>query len=80
VQSTTGGGSVDHADELAVLRLDPLRVAVRHGRLEPLRQRLDGGAVAEVLEPLAGGDPDALLLLSDVRHDVKKPAPRAARS
>src|SRR3954467_7931073 len=36
--------------------------------LEPLRQRLDRGAVVEVLVPLPRCDQDALLLLLDVRH------------
>ena len=34
---------------------DRVRVAVGDGRLEPLRQRLDARAVAQVLQPLAGG-------------------------
>ena len=43
-------------------------VAVGDRGLEPLREGLDRRAVAEVLEPLTAGDPDALLLLLDVRH------------
>ena len=43
-------------------------------------KRLDRRAVAQVLEPLLGRGPDALLLLLDVRHGVKMPAPRAGRS
>ena len=55
------------------------RVLVARGRrgLEPLRQRLDRRAVAEVLVPLALGDPDALLLLLNVRHVEERPAVRA---
>ena len=47
---------------------------VLDGRLEALRQRLDRRAVAQVLEPLARGGADALLLLLDVRHGEKRPA------
>ncbi len=46
---------------------------------EALRQRLDRRAVAEVLEPLPARDPHALLLLLDVRHDVRAPAPAGSR-
>ena len=42
---------------------------------EALRQRLDRRAVAQVLEPLFSGDPDALLLLLDVRHLERCPPP-----
>ena len=35
-------------------------------------------AVAQVLEPLAGGDPDALLLLADVRHERRNARARRA--
>ena len=48
-----------------------LGVAVGDRRLEALCERLDRRAVAEVLEPLARRDPDALLLLLDVRPYVK---------
>ena len=54
-----------------------LLVPVRDGALEPSRHRLDRRAVAQVLEPLAGGDAHPLLLLLDVRHSVKTPAARA---
>jgi hypothetical protein len=65
--------AVDPADELTVLGLDTLLLARGDGRFEPSRERLDRGAVAEVLEPLAGGGADALLLLLDVRHREKSP-------
>ena len=58
---------------------DPVLVALVDSCPEPLGQRLHGRAVAQVLEPLAGGDPDALLLLANVGHSVKTPAPRAGR-
>src|SRR5215218_6363303 len=60
---------VEPADERAML--------FRHGRgvatvverdLEPPKECLDRRAVAAVLEPLALGGSDALLLLLDVRH------------
>ncbi len=51
------------------------RVALGDRGLEPARERLDRRAVAQVLQPLRGRDPDALLLLLDVRHGVKMPAP-----
>ena len=47
---------------------DPVGIAVRNRRLEPTRKRLDGRAVAQVLEALPGGRTDPLLLLLDVRH------------
>ena len=53
-------------------RGDGLLVAVLDRRLEPLVERLGGRAVVQVLEPLAGGDGDAALLLFDVRHTEKK--------
>jgi putative peptidoglycan lipid II flippase len=59
-----------------MIGLDPALVAGLNRRLEPLRERLGRGAVAQVLEPLPGGAPDALLLLVDVRHVVKRPAAR----
>ena len=56
-------------------------VAVGDRRLEPLVERLGGRAVVQVLEPLAGGDRDAALLLLDVRHTREKaPTGRADRS
>ena len=75
VDRAAGSRPVDHADELAVLGLDVR--ALIHGRAQAPRQRLDRRPVAQVLEPLAGGDTDALLLLLDVRHGVKMPAARA---
>src|SRR5712691_891656 len=71
VERTARGRAVDRADEFAVLRRDPLRVAVRGSRLEALRQRLDGRAVAEVLEALTSLSPYTLALLLDVRHSKK---------
>ena len=47
--------------------------------LEALRQRLHGRAEADVLVAAGGRGPDALLLLLDVRHSVKRPAVRARR-
>ncbi len=45
-----------------------VRIAGVDGNAEPAEVGLDRRAVAQVLEPLAGGDLDALLLLLDVRH------------
>jgi putative peptidoglycan lipid II flippase len=56
--------------------LDPALVAGLNGRFEALRERLGRRAVAQVLEPLSGGAPDAFFLLVDVRHVVKRPAAR----
>jgi len=63
-----------------VLRVRRLHVARVGGRREALRERLDRRAVAKVLEALLGGDPYPLLLLLDVRHGVKMPAPAGART
>ena len=79
VQRAASGGLVDPADERAVLLGDPSLVAVVHGRLQAAREGLHRRGVAEVLEPLLGRGPDALLLLLDVRHGVKMPAARAGR-
>src|SRR5215217_5965291 len=68
VQRSACHSSVDQPHEVAVRRLDRRRVAALGSRREALRQRLDRGAVAEVLEPLLARDTDALLLLLDVRH------------
>jgi len=62
-----------------VLLGDALGVALFHGGAEPAGVGLDRRGVAEVLEPLVGCDPHALLLLLDVRHGVKMPAARARR-
>jgi hypothetical protein len=43
---------------------------------QPPRERLRRRAVAQVLEPLLSGGPDALFLLLDVRHVEKTPASR----
>src|SRR5262245_65733803 len=68
VQRAFRGGAVDPPDERAVLGGDRVGVSGLDGDLEALGQRLDRRAVADVLVPLAAGDPDALLLLLDVRH------------
>ena len=68
VQRAAGDRPVDQLDEAAMLGLDRVGVAVLDRRREPLRQRLDRRAVAQVLEPLVGGGTNALLLLPDVRH------------
>src|SRR5487761_1016381 len=65
---------VDPLDEVAVLGVRRRFVAAFDRDSKTLRQRLDRGAVAQVLEPLLGSGPDALLLLFDVRHGVKTPA------
>src|SRR6266516_2236540 len=80
VERPAGGRLVDRAHELAMLRGSALLVTVGDRALQALRQGLDRRAVAEVLEPLPSRGPHTFLLLLDVRHDVKTPAPRAARS
>ncbi len=77
MQRAAGGRTIDPARQLAVLGRDRLVVAVGDGPLEAARQSLHRGPVAKVLQTLLGGDPDALFLLLDVRHDVKTPAARA---
>src|SRR5262249_5770872 len=52
---------------------------VGDGVLEPLRERLHRGAIAQVLKPLASGDLYALLLLADVRHRRRNARARRAR-
>src|SRR5581483_1534048 len=79
VQRSARGRPVDHAHESAVLLGDPGGVALLDRGRKALRQRLDRRAVAEILRSLPLGDPDALLLLLDVRHGVKTPASRARR-
>ena len=64
-------------------RSRPRRVAARDGRLEAAEVGLDRGGVAAVLEPLALGAQDPLLLGVDVGHGVcgraRRPAaPRSA--
>ena len=54
-------------------------IASCYSRLEALAQRLDRGAVTQVLVPLALLGADALALLLDVRHSRKCPLSRAAR-
>jgi putative peptidoglycan lipid II flippase len=64
---------IDRPDELAMLGGHALGVPLARGRLEPLRERLDRRAIAQVLEPLPRLDSNALLLLLDVRHSRKDP-------
>ena len=71
-------GAVDRPNELAVTLLDLSTFAIGDGSLEAPGQGLDRRAVPQVLEPLAGGAPDALLLLPDVRHSVEMPATAGA--
>src|SRR5262249_48824746 len=80
VERSAGGGLVDPADELTMLRGHRLLVPVGYRPLQPSRQRLHGRAIAQVLEPLARSDPHPLLLLLNVRHSAKTPATRAERS
>ena len=79
MESTARRGPVDGAHELQMLRRDALGVPIDGRGLEPLGQRLDRRAVAEVLEALPRLDPDALFLLLDVGHSRKCPLLRAAR-
>ena len=62
------------ADDGTLIGLRNYTRALGNPLLESLRQRFDRRAVAQILEPLTGSDPDALLLLLDVRHGVKTPA------
>ena len=61
-----------------MLGVDALPVARLNGGLKALRERLRGRAIAEILQPLYAGGPDALLLLLDVGHRVKRPASAGA--
>src|SRR4051794_22037924 len=79
MQRAARNRAVEQPHELAVLGGDATLVAVPDGSLEALRQRLRGRAVVQVLEPLLGSGADALLLLLDVRHVVKRPAVRGRR-
>jgi hypothetical protein len=74
MKSPTCGRAVDRADELAMLARNAVGIAFRCSDLEPLRERLDRRAVAEVLEALPRLDPHALFLLLDVRHSKETPA------
>ena len=74
MKSPTCGRAVDRADELAMLGRNAVGIAFRCSDLEPLRERLDRRAVAEVLEALPRLDPHALFLLLDVRHSKETPA------
>src|SRR5436190_2192778 len=71
--------AIDPADELPVLGPDTVGLSCLRGLLETARQRLHRRAVAEVLEPLACRGADALFLLFDVRHSVKRPATAGGR-
>ncbi len=62
---------VDPSHELTMLGLCSIVLTVADRCLQPTRQRLHGGAVAQILEPLTRCDPDPLLLLFDVRHREK---------
>jgi hypothetical protein len=62
VQRTALDGLVDRLDQLAMLDLRLVSVAGRHRRLEAAEERLDLGGVAAVLESLAFGAQDPLLL------------------
>lgn len=66
-----GGGAVDPALQLAVLRGDAAGVSLLGGGLQAPHHRPDRGAVPEVLKALPRRKPDPLLLLSDVRHREK---------
>jgi len=66
MQRATGRRAIDGADELSMLGRDALGVAFAGGDLEPLRQRLDRRAVAQVFQMLSRLDPNALLLLLDI--------------
>jgi hypothetical protein len=79
VQRAARDRAVDQPDEVAVLRLDSRRIALADRRRQPFRERLDRRAVAEVLEPLLGRDPDALLLLFYVRLGIGPPRRGGAR-
>jgi len=72
VERAPGRRAVEPAHELTVLGLDPILVAGLHGRAEPLGQRLRSRLVAQILQPLLGSGTNALLLLLDVRHVVKR--------
>ena len=69
--------AVDPPLQIHVRSANGVGVAVCDGTLETARERLDRRAVPEVLEPLPRGASNPLLLLLDVRHDVKMPAARA---
>jgi len=63
-------GTVDRADEFPVLSRNAVGVAIGSRSFQPLGERLDRRAVAEVLEALSRLDPNALLLLLDVGQRV----------
>jgi DNA polymerase III delta subunit len=79
MEGATARGAVDGADELPVLARDEVGVARCDCGFEPLREGLDRGAVAQVLEALPRLDPHALLLLLDVRHSKRCPRGRGPR-
>ncbi len=62
MQRSALDGLVDRLDELAMLGVRLRAVAIGHGSLEPAEERLDLGGVAAVLESLALGARDPLLL------------------
>ena len=77
VQSAVRRGLVDRA---VSSRYSPRRHPgrPRDRGLEPLRERLHGRAVAEVLQPLALGGPDPLFLLSECWPSRRKARTRRA--
>ncbi len=79
MQRSTRRRTIDRPNELAMLGGDTVGIAICDSRLEALAQRLDRGAVTQVLVPLALLGADALALLLDVRHSRKCPLSRAAR-
>src|SRR5206468_1994648 len=79
VESAARRRPVDATDELGVLGGDLLGVALVDRVTKAPCQRLDGRAIAQILEPLAGGGADALLLLANVRHALLAPVREKAR-
>ena len=68
VDRVAGGGPIEHGVEAEVRRGDLLVVAALDGFEQSAQERLDLGAVAQVLESLPGSGADALCLLLGVRH------------
>ncbi len=63
-----GGRPIDHGDEADVRRGDLVAVAAFDRFEQSTLERLDLGAVAQVLEPLTCSGADALCLLLGVGH------------
>jgi hypothetical protein len=72
VNRATLDGLVDRRDEIAVRRVGSCVVAVFDERLEAAEVRLDRRGVLAVLETLALGAQDALLLRVDVGHEKSR--------